>query len=142
RHSSIATAEATLANLGVSSGLYTTEFCRTGADVKTRLTPAGLASIDAVFFANTTGNLGIPDMAAFLAWIADGHGFLGTHTACDTHPEAPENRRARCAAYGAAPTARPSRRRPGGPTPPSRRSRISARASGSPTSSIASREAA
>jgi uncharacterized protein len=90
RHSSIPIAEATLADLGTRSGLYLTEFCRTDADVRARLTPAGLASIDAVFFANTTGDLGIPDMAAFLAWIAAGHGFAGAHSASDTYHESPE----------------------------------------------------
>jgi uncharacterized protein len=89
RHSSIAMAEATLATLGVTSGLYTTEFCRTEADVRARLTTAGLASIDAVFFANTTGNLGIPDVTVFLAWIADGHAFLGAHSASDTYHDSP-----------------------------------------------------
>jgi type 1 glutamine amidotransferase len=90
RHSSIPIAESTLAAIGTRNGLYQTEFCRTEADVQSRLTTAGLASIDAVFFANTTGNLGIPDMAAFLAWIAAGHGFLGAHSASDTYHESPE----------------------------------------------------
>ena len=89
RHSSIPTAESTIASIGAASGLFTTEFCRTEADVRSRLTPEGLASIDAVFFANTTGNLGIPDVAAFLAWIADGHGFLGAHSASDTYHDSP-----------------------------------------------------
>jgi type 1 glutamine amidotransferase len=89
RHSSIPVAETTLADLGSRNGLYATEFCRTAADVTARLTPAGLASVDAVFFANTTGDLGIPDMPAFLAWIGDGHGFLGAHSAADTYHESP-----------------------------------------------------
>jgi len=89
RHASIPIAEATLADIGARSGLYTTEFCRTEADVRARLTPAALASVDAVFFANTTGNLGIPDVAAFLAWIADGHAFLGAHSASDTYHDSP-----------------------------------------------------
>jgi uncharacterized protein len=90
RHSSIAVAETTLANVGTANNLYVTEFCRTEAEVRARLTPAGLASIDAVFFANTTGNLGIPDMPAFLGWIAAGHGFLGAHSASDTYHESGE----------------------------------------------------
>jgi uncharacterized protein len=90
RHSSIAVAEATLASLGTTNNLYVTEFCRTEAEVRARLTPAGLATVDAVFFANTTGNLGIPDMPAFLGWIAAGHGFLGAHSASDTYHESPE----------------------------------------------------
>ena len=87
RHSSIPVAEATLRDLGAATGLFQTEFCRTGADVTARLTVDGLRQIDAVFFANTTGSLGIPDMGAFLDWIAAGHGFLGAHSASDTYHE-------------------------------------------------------
>jgi type 1 glutamine amidotransferase len=90
RHGSIPVAEATLRDLGTSSGLYQAEFCRTAADVASRLTTAGLTQVDAVFFANTTGNLGIPDLRAFLAWVADGHGFLGAHSASDTYHDAAE----------------------------------------------------
>ncbi len=89
RHSSIAVAEAVLRDLGLSSGVYRTEFCRTAADVAARLNPAGLQEFDAVFFANTTGDLGIADLPAFLDWIAAGHGFLGAHSASDTYHDAP-----------------------------------------------------
>ena len=87
RHSSIPIAENTLRDLGITNGLYQAEFCRTEADVASRLTADGLRQIDAVFFANTTGNLGIPDMGAFLGWIAAGHGFLGAHSASDAYHE-------------------------------------------------------
>ena len=90
RHDSIPAAEAALRAIGTGSGLFETEFCRTADDVRARLTPAGLASVDAVFFANTTGNLGIPDVAAFLAWISAGKGFLGAHSASDTYHDSPE----------------------------------------------------
>lgn len=90
RHDSIAAAEAALRTVGTDSGLFQVEFCRTADDVRSRLTTAGLASVDAVFFANTTGNLGIPDMAAFLGWIAGGKAFLGAHSASDTYHESPE----------------------------------------------------
>jgi uncharacterized protein len=89
RHSSIPTAEKTLAEIGERSGLYTVEYCRNKDDVKKMLTPAWLNDnkVDAVFFANTTGNLGIPDLAAFVGWVKAGHGFLGAHSAGDTyHP--------------------------------------------------------
>jgi type 1 glutamine amidotransferase len=90
RHSSIPTAETTIERLGRTSGLFTVSFCRTGDDVRRELSPAALASLDAVVFANTTGNLGIPDIGAFLAWIAAGHGFAGMHSASDTyHDETP-----------------------------------------------------
>ncbi len=89
RHSSIPVAESTIAALGQSSGLYTTEFCRTAQDVARMLAPAALAGVDAVVFANTTGDLGVPDLPAFLQWIAEGHGFAGMHSASDTYHEAP-----------------------------------------------------
>jgi type 1 glutamine amidotransferase len=90
RHDSIPSAEAALQAIGLDNSLFRTEFCRTADDVRTRLTPAGLASVDAVFFANTTGNLGIPDMGAFLAWISSGKGFLGAHSASDTYHDSPD----------------------------------------------------
>ena len=42
-----------------------------------------------MFFANTTGNLGIADLPAVLSWIADGHAFLGAHSASDTYHDSP-----------------------------------------------------
>ena len=87
RHPSITTAESVLSRLGVDSGLFTTMFCRDQTDVSRLLTPAGLAPFDAVFFANTSGDLGIADLSAFLSWIADGHAFLGAHSASDTYHE-------------------------------------------------------
>lgn len=89
RHSSIATAEKVVQEIGSQSGLFTTVFCRTGDDVRRLLTTEGLRDIDAVFFANTTGNLGIPDLGAFLAWVQAGHGFLGAHSASDTYHDEP-----------------------------------------------------
>lgn len=85
RHSSIPVAEATIAALGQESGLFDVSYARAAEDVRRMLTADALRSVDAVFFANTTGNLGIPDMTAFLAWIADGHAFLGAHSASDTY---------------------------------------------------------
>jgi type 1 glutamine amidotransferase len=90
RHSSIPTAEATLQDIGSGTGLYRTEFCRTQEDVTRMLTPSELARFDAVFFANTSGNLGIPDLRGFVGWVAGGHGFLGSHSASDTYHDAPE----------------------------------------------------
>ena len=40
-------------------------------------------------FANTTGNLALPDVGAFLDWIAAGHGFAGMHSAADTYHDEP-----------------------------------------------------
>lgn len=40
--------------------------------------------IDAVIFANTTGDLPLPDSEGFAKWVADGHAFIGMHSASDT----------------------------------------------------------
>jgi type 1 glutamine amidotransferase len=90
RHDSIPTAESTLQQIGSSSGLFDVEYARTADDVKRLLTAESLARFHAVCFANTTGDIGIPDMTAFLAWIAGGGGFVGAHSATDTHHESPE----------------------------------------------------
>src|SRR5262245_51338873 len=89
RHDSIPAAEATLRQIGIDSGLFDVAFCRTAAEVRERFTPAGLTGIDAVFFANTTGDLGIPDVQAFVDWVAGGKAFLGSHSASDTYHEVP-----------------------------------------------------
>jgi type 1 glutamine amidotransferase len=89
RHDSIPVAEEALRQVGIQSGLFTTEFCRTAEDVRARLTPSGLSGIDAVFFANTSGDLGIPDVQAFADWVASGKAFLGSHSASDTYHESP-----------------------------------------------------
>lgn len=51
--------------------------------------PAQLAKFDLVVFASATGDLFTPDQrAAFQAWIAAGHGFVGLHGAGDnSHPD-------------------------------------------------------
>jgi type 1 glutamine amidotransferase len=90
RHSSIETAEAVLTRLASDSGAFSVAFCRTGDDVSRMLTQAGLAEFDGVFFANTTGDLGVPDLQAFLTWVRDGHAFLGAHSASDTYHSSPE----------------------------------------------------
>ena len=90
RHSSIDVAERVLPELGRGAGLFTVEFARTADDVRRLLTPAALGTTDAVAFVNTTGDLGLPDLAAFLAWGAAGHGFVGVHSASDTYHERPE----------------------------------------------------
>jgi uncharacterized protein len=89
RHSSIPLAESAIEQLGRTSGAYTTSFCRTADDVQRMLTPAALQAMDVVVFANTTGNLGVPDLSGLLAWIATGRGFVGIHSALDTYRDAP-----------------------------------------------------
>lgn len=50
------------------------------------LSPANLTAkkIDGVIFANTTGDLPLPDKEGFIKWIEDGHAFMGMHSASDT----------------------------------------------------------
>ena len=55
----------------------------------TKLSPENLAAkkIDGVIFANTTGDLPLPDKEGFIKWIEAGHAFMGMHSASDTfHP--------------------------------------------------------
>ena len=89
RHDSIDVAEQTLDAIARQSGTFTVQFCRTASDVQTMLSPASLRTLDAVAFVNTTGNLGLPDLPAFLGWIAEGHGFAGMHSAADTYHDEP-----------------------------------------------------
>ena len=43
-----------------------------------------LAQFDGVIFANTTGDLPLPDLGGFLEWIKSGKAFIGMHAATDT----------------------------------------------------------
>lgn len=57
-----------------------------------RLSPKVLneLKIDGVIFANTTGELPLPDKEGFIKWIESGHAFIGMHSASDTfHPFRP-----------------------------------------------------
>jgi type 1 glutamine amidotransferase len=51
-----------------------------------KLSPENLVAqkIDGVIFANTTGDLPLPDRDGFIKWIEDGHAFMGMHSASDT----------------------------------------------------------
>ncbi len=51
-----------------------------------KLSPENLKAknIDGVIFANTTGDLLLPDKDGFIKWIEDGHAFMGMHSASDT----------------------------------------------------------
>ena len=89
RHSSIDVAEPVLEALGLSSGLFTTTYCRTASDVNRFITPGGLTAFDGAVFANTSGDLSIPDLGGFLRWIAGGHGFAAMHSASDTYHDSP-----------------------------------------------------
>lgn len=89
RHSSIPLAEKVLEGLGEKYGWFTVDFVRGGADGKQttdfeKLSADSLKNYDGVIFANTTGNLPIPDKEAFQAWIKSGKAFIGMHSATDT----------------------------------------------------------
>jgi hypothetical protein len=107
RHSSIPTAEKVLGELARDSGAFTVDYARVepgepqfaGPDGKPdkekvsaaiqkvlaeKMSPAALKHYDAVVFANTTGDLPLPDKQAFLDWIKSGKGFVGMHSATDT----------------------------------------------------------
>ncbi len=90
RHSSIDAAERVLPALGRDAGLFAVEFARTADDTRRLLAPGALAAVDAVAFVNTTGDPGVPDLTAFLAWLSAGHGFVGVHSASDTYHDRPE----------------------------------------------------
>jgi uncharacterized protein len=51
-----------------------------------KLSPANLAAkgIDGVIFANTTGDLPLPDPEGFIKWIEAGHAFMAVHSGSDT----------------------------------------------------------
>lgn len=112
RHSSIATAEKIIAKLGQESGAFAVDYARVdpndpkfkGPDGKPdkkqiddtikavlaeKMSPEALRNYDAVIFANTTGDLPLPDNQAFLDWIKSGKGFVGMHAAADTLPGYP-----------------------------------------------------
>ena len=87
RHSSIATAENVIATLGETTGEFTVvDYVRGGADgkddneVREKLSMANLAKVDAVIFANTTGDLAIPDREGFIRWVEQGHALIGMHS--------------------------------------------------------------
>lgn len=107
RHSSIETAEKVLGELAQQSGAFTVDYARLspdapevkGADGKTdkakyeaavkavlaeKMSLAALQNYDAVIFANTTGDLPLPDPQGFIDWVKAGHGFIGMHSAADT----------------------------------------------------------
>ena len=108
RHSSIPTAEKIIGQLASESRAFTVEYARVepndpefkGPDGKPdkakvneaitkvlaeKMSAAALKTYDAVIFANTTGDLPLPDKDAFIEWIKSGKGFVGMHSAADTY---------------------------------------------------------
>ena len=55
-----------------------------------KLSPDNLKKFDAVIFANTTGNLPLPDKQGFIDWVKNGGAFIAMHSGSDTfHPFKP-----------------------------------------------------
>jgi uncharacterized protein len=108
RHSSIPTAEKVIAKLGAQSGAFAVEYARVdpnspefqnpdtkktdNAKVKDaitkilaeKMTAESLKQYDGIIFANTTGDLPLPDKQAFLDWLKSGKAFVGMHSCSDT----------------------------------------------------------
>jgi uncharacterized protein len=84
RHDSIPTVEKLVERLGQQSGAFTVDFARTDEELVAKLGPKGRDAYAGVFFAQTTGELPIPDPQGFVDWIAAGHAFVGIHSATDT----------------------------------------------------------
>jgi len=49
-----------------------------------KLSLENLKKYDGVIFANTTGNLPLPDKQGFIDWVKDGHAFIAMHSGSDT----------------------------------------------------------
>ena len=84
RHGSIPTAEKVLGELAKSSGDFEVDYVRDDGDMKTKMTLESLKNIDGVIFANTTGELPLPDKEGFIKWIKSGKAFIGMHSCSDT----------------------------------------------------------
>ena len=84
RHGSIPTAEKVLGQLAKSSGDFEVDYVRNDGDMKTKMTLESLKKLDGVIFANTTGDLPLPDREAFVQWIKSGKAFIGMHSCSDT----------------------------------------------------------
>ena len=113
RHSSIEMAERVIAQLGAANGSFTVELAavtpppQPGADASAaqqvrhaaeraaytdrvravlaeKMSAAALQRYDAVVFANTVGELPLPDPEALVAWVRNGGAFVGVHSASDT----------------------------------------------------------
>ncbi len=106
RHgSSIAIAREVIAKLGDDSGLWDTDYADADAElyahqktdeekkalsdaIKTvlaeKMSVAAMKKYDTIIFANTTGELPLPDPQGFLDYIKAGHGFAAMHSGGDT----------------------------------------------------------
>lgn len=88
RHDSIVTARQALTSLGATSGAFTI----TATEDLSALSASSLAGYDVLFFALTSGELTFTaeQKAAMLAFVSQGGGFMGAHSATDTLYDWPE----------------------------------------------------
>ena len=84
RHSSIETAEKVIGSLGRSSGAFEVDLAGAPATLAEKMNATALKRYDAIIFANTTGELPLPDADAFIRWVREGGAFIGIHSASDT----------------------------------------------------------
>jgi type 1 glutamine amidotransferase len=82
RHDAIPVAQQVMSAMAASSG----EFTVTVTEQLSRLDAGELAAFDVVFFALTSGELPLTDAqkTALIAFVENGGGFLGVHSATDT----------------------------------------------------------
>jgi type 1 glutamine amidotransferase len=86
-HSSRPVTAATVHHLGFQTGLWeVVGEAGTAQEVREWTSPDKLNEIDLVFFANTSGDIGITDegAAAFFEWLREGGAFVGVHSATST----------------------------------------------------------
>jgi type 1 glutamine amidotransferase len=88
RHDSITTARQVLTNLAASSGTFVV----TPTEDLSLISASNLANYDVLFFALTSGELPLSaeQKAAMLAFVSQGGGFMGAHSATDTLYDWPE----------------------------------------------------
>ena len=112
RHDSIPLAREVIEKLGNDTGSWDTDFADAPLDMyghqgtpdekkalhdaitavlAEKMSAKALAKYDAVVFANTTGELPLPDPQAFLDYIKAGHGFAAIHSGSDTFHSWPTN---------------------------------------------------
>jgi uncharacterized protein len=87
RHSSIPTAEKVLSKIAEETGDFTIDFVRQSendTEMKEKMTMDNLQKYDGIVFANTTGDLPLPDKEGFFKFIKSGKAFIGMHSATDT----------------------------------------------------------
>lgn len=84
RHDSIPAAERVFMQLAPGAGPIVVEVARNDEDLTRLLAPDSLITTDIIVFANTTGEVPLPDRDAFVNWISRGGAFIGVHSAADT----------------------------------------------------------